>query len=65
MSWWEGHAHEGWEGQKRKGGERMAGTLEGGLELIELVIVAHGWCRMKATRERGLVKTQNTRWKGQ
>jgi len=40
MSWWEGGAREGGEGQEREVGERAAGALEGGLELVEVVIVA-------------------------
>jgi hypothetical protein len=40
MSWWDGSAGEGGEGQEREVGERASGVLEGGLELVEVIIVA-------------------------
>ena len=50
--------HEGGEGQERKGKECMAGTLEGDLELVDVVIFARAG---GVTLEKELVRTRTQR----
>jgi len=50
--------HEGGEGQEQKGKQCMAGTLEGGLKLVDVVIFA---CAGGVTLEKELVRTRTRR----